>query len=132
MLDELTSNIFFWIQQFISNLFQWFYNSREILFWITAFLVASVIFTWLMKRFTSAKTYFIASMYKTEKANPVFDKFSKYTKFIDFLTTLGIILGFGLIGIDFLYGKKMNKLKRFGLWVLSILLLYFVFEFVFR
>jgi len=111
MLDELTSNIFFWI---------------------ALFLIVSVIFTWLMKKFTSAKTYYIGSMYKTTKANPLFDRFSKHKKFIDFLTTLGLILGFGLIAVDFLYGKKMNKFKRMGLWIISILLLYFVFEFVLR
>ncbi len=110
MLEELTSNFFFWL---------------------TLFLVASVIFTFLLKKFTSAKTYYIGSMYKTTKANPIFDKFAHHEKIINFLTSLGLILGFGLIGIDFLYGKKLNKLKRFGLWIISILVLYFVFEFVF-
>ncbi|MFH1663661.1 MAG: M50 family metallopeptidase [archaeon] len=110
VLEELTSNFFFWV---------------------LLFLVSAVIFTWILKKFSSAKTYFIASMYKTDKMNPVFDKFSKHTKTIDFLATLGLILGFGLIAVDFLYGKKLGKLKRFGLWVGSILLLYFVFELVF-
>ncbi|MBU2100362.1 M50 family metallopeptidase [Candidatus Micrarchaeota archaeon] len=110
MLEEFTSNIFFWI---------------------LLFLIASLIFTWILKKFTSAKTYWIGSMYKTEKANPIFDKFAHHEKTINFLTELGLILGFGLIAVDFLYGKKMNKMKRFGLWIISILLLYFVFEFVF-
>lgn len=130
MLNELTSNIFSWLEQFFLNFYLFFYNNREILFWITAFLVVSVIFTWLLKKFTSAKTYFIASMYKTEEANPLFDRFAHHEKTINFLTTLGLILGFGLIAVDFLYGKKMNKIKRFFLWIASILLLYFFFEFV--
>jgi len=110
MLDELTSNIFFWI---------------------ALFLVVSVIITFLLKKFTSAKTYYIGSMYKTTKANPIFDKFSHHEKTLNILTDLGLILGFGLIAVDYLYGKKLSKLKRFGLWIVSILLLYFVFEFVF-
>ncbi len=110
VLEELTSNIFFWI---------------------FLFLVVSVIFTFLLKKFTSAKTYWIGSMYKTKKANPIFDRFAHHKRIINFLTELGLILGFGLIAVDFLYGKKMNKFKRTGLWIISILFLYFVFELFF-
>jgi membrane-associated protease RseP (regulator of RpoE activity) len=131
VFENLTSNIFSTLEGLTSNVFSWFYSNREILFWITVFLIASIIFTWLLKKFTSAKTYWIGSMYKTEKANPWFDKFAHHEKTINFLTELGLILGFGLIAVDFLYGKKLNKMKRFGLWIASIFFLYFVFEFVF-
>ena len=110
MLETLTSNLFFWI---------------------ILFLISALIFTWILKKFTSAKTFWIGSMYKTTKANFLFDKFSHFKKTIDFLTTLGMILGFGLIAVDFLYGKKLSTIKRFFLWIASILVLYFVFEFVF-
>ncbi len=103
----------------------------NIFFWIGLFLVVSVIFTWIIKKFTSSQTFFVGSIYKTTKANPVFEKFSKHEKFIDIISTAGLVLGFGLIAVDFLYGKKLSKIKRFSLWVISIVFLYFVFEFVF-
>jgi membrane-associated protease RseP (regulator of RpoE activity) len=110
MLEEITSSFFFWV---------------------LLFLLASLIFTWLLKKFTSAKTYYLGSMYKTKKANFLFDKFSSHERTINFLTTTGLILGFGLIAVDFLYGRKLNKIKRMSLWILSILILYFIFEFIF-
>ncbi len=42
---------------------------------------------------------------------------AKHKKFLDIFATAGIILGFGAFGVDFLFGKKLEKSKRIMLFV---------------
>lgn len=90
---------------------------------IGGFLVISLIFTYLLKRFTSAKTFFIFSMLKTKKPLWVFDKLAVIGKPLDWITEIGLVLGFGAIAADYLYGRALPKAKRTALFLVSTILL---------
>lgn len=100
-----------------------------IILWIL--IAVFIVITYLFKRFLGAQTYLIASMIRTRKPLPWFSKFSKYPRLIDFLAEAGLILGFGVIAIDFLYGKKLGGIKRILLFVFSLSVIYFLFDFFF-
>ncbi|MBI2598527.1 MAG: site-2 protease family protein [Candidatus Diapherotrites archaeon] len=91
------------------------------------FLVVSIIVTLLLKRFASAKTFFIFSMLKTQKHLWVFDKLAVIGKPLDWLTEIGVVLGFGAVAIDFLVGKKFSKTKRGLLFAASTIILAILF-----
>ncbi|MBU1120942.1 site-2 protease family protein [Candidatus Micrarchaeota archaeon] len=100
-----------------------------IILWIL--IAVFIVITYLFKRFLGAQTYFIASMIRTRKPLPWFNKFSKYPKLINFLAEAGLILGFGVIAIDYLYGKKLGGIKRILLFVFSLSVIYFLFNLFF-
>ncbi len=45
----------------------------------------------------------------------------KHHKFLDIFATIGMIFGFGAIAVDFLYGRKLSKIKRALLFIVSFL-----------
>jgi len=100
---------------------EWFYV-------LIIFLLISIIVTYLFKRFFGAQTYYIASLIKTKKANKYFDKFSKHERTINFLSELGLVLGFGAIAVDYLHGKGESTARRIFLFVFSTFALYVFFE----
>ncbi len=102
----------------------------ELAGWIAAVLFSFAIATFLLKKYARAKTSLrLISLIRTKRFNKSADKLSENI-WLSRLATFGIIMGFGLLAIDFLYGKKMGWAKRILLWIVSIVLLavFFVIE----
>lgn len=88
-------------------------------FWLIAFLVACAIVTYLIKRRfgKNAKTWHIVSMVKTKRFLPLLDRYAKAGKVIEFVADAGIIIGFGLIGANFVFSRRTKDLKTRCLWL---------------
>ncbi|MCR4368714.1 MAG: site-2 protease family protein [archaeon] len=86
---------------------------------IIGFLLVSALITFLIKTFTKHDTFFLISLIKSKKPLGFFDKMAKHEKFIDAFTTVGLILGFGAIAVDYLYGRNLPKAKRALLFLAS-------------
>ncbi len=86
---------------------------------LAGFILISAIITLLVKKFTKHDTFYLISLIKSKKPLPFFDAMAKHKKFIDWFSTIGLILGFGAVAIDFVYGKNLSKLKRVLLFIFS-------------
>ncbi|MFH1391935.1 MAG: site-2 protease family protein [Candidatus Diapherotrites archaeon] len=93
----------------------------DFVFIILGFLLVSLGITYLIKRFTKHDTYYLFSIIKSVKPLSFFDKVAKHTRFLDIFATIGVIIGFGAIAVDFLYGRKLSKVKRAVLFIASFL-----------
>lgn len=99
-------------------------------FWILAFILASIASAYIFRKFFKAQNFFIISVIKTEKFLPLLEKLKKFP-FLERIGSIGVILGFGAIAVDYLYGKKLSKAKRILLFALSFAVLYGIFSFLF-
>jgi len=80
---------------------------------IAIFIVLSFIITYILKKVFKQQTYWVASIVKTKKVIPVFEFFGKRAgKFLDWFSEIGLILGFGPIAVDYLYGRNLSMPKR--------------------
>ncbi|MDO8427956.1 MAG: site-2 protease family protein [Candidatus Diapherotrites archaeon] len=107
-----------------------FFESFEFsLILVIIFLLGS---TFLIKKFIkTSKTFYIFSMIKTTRFNPILEKFTFLGKFLDFMAYVGLILGFGVFGADYLFARNQkSKLKRISIIVLCFFVLYFLFQFL--
>lgn len=101
------------------------------------FLVILFIFVpiFLIKKYTKQHTYHFIAMLRTKKFIPWLDTLARIGgRAWDYMAELGILLGFGAVGFDFLFGKKIeNKFARFGAFILSGILfsVFFFFQFQF-
>ena len=84
---------------------------------IIGFIALSAVITFLIKKFTKFDTYFLITLIKSKKLIPFFDRLSKHHKLWDAFALLGLIIGFGAVAVDFLYGRKLPKLKRLLLFI---------------
>jgi membrane-associated protease RseP (regulator of RpoE activity) len=100
------------------NLFLFF-----IVYIVLAFLFVP---TYLFKTLGRADTFYIISLLKTKRLIGFIEKISK-PRVWDFLADLGLVLGFGAIGVDYLFGRKFSKPKRFLIAGLSSALLFALF-----
>ncbi len=86
-------------------------------------VLVSLFVTYLIKRFTHHQTFFVISVIKTERFNPVFDRLRK-SRLIEHLAVAGSILGFGAFGFDFFIGRKFqSRLVRILSFLIVTLLL---------
>lgn len=90
---------------------------------ILGFIALSAVITFLIKKFTKFDTYYLITLIKSKKPIPFFDRLSKHHKLWDTFAALGLILGFGSVAVDFLYGKKLPKAKRLLLFLGSFSIL---------
>src|SRR3989344_5581835 len=96
---------------------------------IIAFLAVSIIITFLIKRFIpGSSTFFVGSMIKTTRFLPLLDRFAKHSKFLNFLSEIGLVLGFGLFAVDYFYSSRLKKIYRLLFLAVSAILLYFFFQ----
>ncbi|MDO8648130.1 MAG: site-2 protease family protein [Candidatus Diapherotrites archaeon] len=97
----------------------------EIAFYIILFLAAGFSFAYFLKRQFKAQVFFnIFSIVKTKKPIPIFEKFAKFNKFWTAFARFALILGFGSIAVDYLFGRKLSKAKRILLFAVSFVVLY--------
>lgn len=95
----------------------------ELYRWVALVIAFLLVSTWLLKRYTKAETYHIASLIRTKKALPWIDAAAERFRGFRLFSEFGIILGFGAVAVDFLYGRKLGGVKRIALFIGSWLLL---------
>lgn len=102
-------------------------------FYLIVFFYVSLIVTIIIKRKAkNAKTWLIASMIRTKKHNKKIDELAKKFGWIEQLSTIGIILGFGAIGLYYLLSKKnYSKAKKYSLLLLGTIILGTIFYLLF-
>ncbi len=98
--------------------------------WAGAILIAFFAFTFLLKRFRNAQTYYIASIIKTKKGTALIERLARLGRVWEVIADVGLIMGFGAVAVDFRFGKKLKIRKRTALFVISVLLLSLLFYFV--
>jgi membrane-associated protease RseP (regulator of RpoE activity) len=80
----------------------------DFLVFFSALLVVALVTTYLVKRYTKHPTFYVISVLRTTRFNPIFDRPKKHA-LLEHLTTAGAILGFGAFGFDFFIGKKIQN-----------------------
>ena len=108
-----------------------FFESFEFLaLSVLVFLLAT---TFLIKRFVkTSKTFYLGSMIKTTRFNPWLDKFTFLGKFLDYMAYAGLVLGFGLLGADFVFARKQDRVwKRILVLAASSAILFAVYSLIF-
>ncbi len=80
----------------------------DFLLFLLAVTGIALVSTYLIKRFTNYPTFWVISVIKTDRFNPIFDKL-RHQKILEYLTIAGTILGFGAFGFDFFIGKKIKN-----------------------
>ncbi len=89
-------------------------------------LVFLLVPTYLFKTIFKFDTFYIISLVKTKRFIGFIERISNF-KLWDILADLGLILGFGLIGVDCLFGKKFPKPKRIFIACVSSAILFILF-----
>lgn len=85
------------------------------------FVIISAIVTLAIKKFTTHETYYIASLIRTTGPIKFFSEMSRHTRILDFISTAGLILGFGTFAVDYLYGSRLRGWMRYALGLASFL-----------
>ena len=108
------------------------FPSPQTMHWIAGITGFLLVTTFLVRKLApSSKTWYLFSMLETKRFNPVFDKL-KNAKWVETATELGAVFGYGAIGVDYFWGRKMKKgWQRAGLFVVSIIILGWIFGLVF-
>ncbi len=102
-----------------------FFNN--IFFWIGFGIVFLLITTFILKKFFKVQTFYIGSLVKTTKKLEWLDKFTFLGKWLDRLTEIGLVVGFGILASDYLYGRDKEPKKRILIALASIAFLSLIF-----
>jgi membrane-associated protease RseP (regulator of RpoE activity) len=102
------------------------------LYWIAIVLTTAIILTYIFKKIFKTDSFLgVFVLLKTQKLTFIVDWLSK-KKFIERLSIIGIAIGFGAFGIDYLNrNKKVSKFKRFNLFVFYTLVICIITYFLF-
>ncbi len=90
---------------------------------VFAFLLFS---TFALKLFTGAETFWLFSMVRTQRFIGFIERISRF-RLWDLLADLGLVIGFGAIAVDYLWGRNLSKARRILLDVFAALLLFSLF-----
>ena len=90
---------------------------------LAAFIAISLIVTYLIKRFTKNPTFLIGSMVKTERPIKYFDMLARIGKPLELFAEIGLVLGFGAVAADWLYGRGKGPIQRISIFIFSASLL---------
>ena len=104
----------------------------ELALWVIGILLFFYISTLLLKKFANAQTFYLGSMIKTTRFLPLLDRFARHKKILNIFADIGLILGFGAIAIDYLFGKKLRIIPRVLLFTASTIILFLGFNFFFQ
>ena len=103
----------------------------ETLAYVIVFFAACFSFAWVLKEKLKAQVFLrIISIVRTKKPLEFFQKFSRFHRLFKAFANLGIIIGFGSLGIDYLYGLKLSKPKRIILFIFSFAALSAIMYFI--
>lgn len=100
-----------------------------IFFWIIGILAFLFGTTYILKKTIKPMTYLgIISIIRTQKFNRYLDRIAKHERFLNAVADIGLIIGFGLLAIDYRYGRKKNPAKRIAILAVSAIGLYVLLE----
>ncbi|QQR92264.1 MAG: site-2 protease family protein [Candidatus Iainarchaeum archaeon] len=69
--------------------------------------------TYLIKHFLpQAQTWYVMSMVRFTKQQKIFDLFVNHGKLLNWLTDIGLVIGFGAIAVDYLWLQKKKMWQR--------------------
>lgn len=90
--------------------------------------------TWLVRKFLKAKpAFYLLSMWEIKRFAGFIRKQKRFHSFTTLFSELGLVLGFGVFASDFLYGKKRSKASRILIAVVTVIVLFLVYNFtIFR
>ncbi len=100
----------------------------EIFLWAAVFIALVLLSTWLLKRYAKAETWVVVSLVRTTRFLPLFDRLARAGKVLDWFADAGIVLGFGAIAVDYLWGRGLGKARRIALFIASFALLTAFFQ----
>ncbi|HLC36453.1 MAG TPA: site-2 protease family protein [archaeon] len=107
-------------------------NIDPLYYWIGLFFSISYLVAFYIKRKGFGSNHFLfISMIRTKKPIKYFEYFAHHKKILNLISDLGIVLGFGLIGFDYLYAKNYSKSKRILCDILLFAFFYLAFSFIF-
>ncbi|MDO8627189.1 MAG: site-2 protease family protein [Candidatus Diapherotrites archaeon] len=96
----------------------------DLLDYFLIFIIVSLVVAFVLKKFKIGQQYFfLVTMVRAKWPVKYFDMLAHHKKILNFLADLGLIIGFGAVGIDFLFGKHQPKHKRAILFALSAFVL---------
>lgn len=76
------------------------------------------------KKYKAQLLLHFVSIIKSKKPLPFFEKFAKYRRFFILFANAGLVLGFGAVAVDYIYGRKLSRPRRALLFIASLALLY--------
>ncbi|MFH1256953.1 MAG: site-2 protease family protein [Candidatus Diapherotrites archaeon] len=96
----------------------------EWLYWLAGFLIVSVIITYILKRRYKQQTFVVGTIYRTTRPLKWIDALAKkLSPVLDAFADIGLILGFGAIAADYLYGRGKGAKKRLLVFLISFVFL---------
>lgn len=98
------------------------------IFWVLIVLAVLFILAVISKKIFKTDIFLgVLIMTKTKRFIPFLDKLAKPKKTINILTDVGVVLGFGAFGLDYLLrDKKINKKKRILIFLLTFIILSYI------
>jgi len=97
----------------------------EILFYIGLFLAIGFAVAFFLKKKYKAQLFLhFVSIIKSKKPLPFFQKFARFKRFFILFANAGLILGFGAVAVDYIYGQRLSRIRRAILFIASFALLY--------
>jgi membrane-associated protease RseP (regulator of RpoE activity) len=82
------------------------------------------LFTWLIKKkFPTAQTWFVVSMVRFTKTQKIFDIFVKHPNVVNWLTDIGLVIGFGAVAVDYMWLQKRPMWQRIAGFAASVAVL---------
>lgn len=104
----------------------------DIIIW-AAFIVGLLILsTYLIKKYVKgSQAWLVVSMVRFTKPLKIFDLLKNKPRLVNFLTDLGLVLGFGAIAVDFLWLQKRPMVQRLIGFAASVAVLGAITGFIF-
>ncbi len=100
--------------------------------YITLFLLGLVLFTFLIRKYAKAQSYYFAfSMLRSKRLTEFIRKNKKLAWLTKIMADIGLILGFGVFASDFMYGRERRAWQRVLIIALTLAGLFAGFHFAF-
>ncbi len=94
------------------------------LFWIVGIIFIFYVVTQLIKKYVkNAQTWHVVSMLRFTKPLKIFDLFVNHPKLVNWLTDIGLVIGFGAIAVDYMWLRTQKMHVRMVGFVLTSALL---------
>lgn len=89
-------------------------------FWMSLIILILILSAWVAKKYLKLDLYLgVFILVKTRKFLSLLDNLAKPKKLLEIFTDIGIVLGFGAFGLDYLIKNKLGKVKRFFIFVIT-------------
>jgi membrane-associated protease RseP (regulator of RpoE activity) len=97
--------------------------------WVALAVLFLFIISKLSKKFFKTDIFLgLFIMTKTKRFIPFLDKLAKPKRFLNTLTDIGVVLGFGSFGLDYILKEKIKtKYKRFIIFLISFIIFTYIY-----